>query len=101
MNPILTGLIVTATTLVIVVCLVLTALYRRSRSRRPMSKQAVVLVSEVMEDTRPSSLTLPLNPANAPANDHRITDDTDPDVIPNQYGKSNSSSERFVLPLWL
>lgn len=87
MNPVLTGLVATATTLVIVVCLVVMALYRRNNARRPISKQAVVLVSEVMEDTRPSSLTLPLNPAHASANDHRITDDTDPDVIPNQYGK--------------
>ncbi|KAK6621417.1 hypothetical protein RUM44_001224 [Polyplax serrata] len=86
MNPVLTGLIATATTLVIVVCLVLLALYRRSRFRRPISKQAVVLVSEVLEDTRPCSPTLPLNPANSSSGDHRITDDTDPDVIPNKYG---------------
>lgn len=89
MNPVLTGLIATATTLVIVVCLVLLALYRRSRFRRPISKQAVVLVSEVLEDTRPCSPTLPLNPANSSSGDHRITDDTDPDVIPNKYGEGN------------
>lgn len=87
MNPVLTGLIATATTLVVIVCLVLMALYRRSQARTPTSKQAIVLVSEVMEDNRPSNLTLPLNPAMPAANDHRITDDTDPDVIPNKYGK--------------
>lgn len=87
MNPVLTGLIATATTLVVIVCLVLMALYRRSQARTPTSKQAIVLVSEVMEDTRPANLTLPLNPVTPTANDHRITDDTDPDVIPNKYGE--------------
>lgn len=87
MSPVLTALIATAAALVIVVCLVLVVLYQRSHTRGSTSKQAVVLVSEVIDDTRPANLSLPLH-ALSPLNEVRISDDTDPDVIPNKYGES-------------
>jgi len=81
MSPVLTGLIGTAAALVVVVCLVLVVLYQRNHARGSTSKQAVVLVSEVIDDSRQCHLSLPLHTLPP------LTDDTDPDLIPNKYGK--------------
>jgi hypothetical protein len=104
MNPLLTGLIATAVGLLVVVCAVVVALYRRHQHRRhPRQAKLSQLEAALHQADDPVSAdggcagaghTTPLNPAAASAGgvivaaDHRNTEDTDPDIIPNKYGMS-------------
>jgi hypothetical protein len=103
MNPVLTGLIATAVGLLVVVCAVVVALYRRHQHRRrPRQAKLSQLEVALHQADDPASAdgdcagaghTTPLNPAAASsggvivAGDHRSTEDTDPDIIPNKYGR--------------
>lgn len=75
MNPVLTGLIATAVALLIIVFVVVVALYRRHRRGRSIPKQEPV-------DENP-----PIIPLNATTAVDHLSDETDPDVIPNKHGK--------------
>lgn len=102
MNPVLTGLIATAVALLVVVCAVVVALYRRHQHRRhPRQAKLSQLEVALHQADDPVSAdggcagaghTTPLNPTAAStggvivAADHRTTEDTDPDIIPNKYG---------------
>lgn len=104
MNPVLTGLIATAVGLLVIVCVVFVTLYRRHQHRRhPRQAKLSQLDATLHEADDPASAdggcasagqTTPLNPASASAvgvivaSDHRNTEDTDPDIIPNKYGMS-------------
>ncbi|XP_069683124.1 neural cell adhesion molecule 2 [Periplaneta americana] len=101
MNPVLTGLIATAVGLLVVVCAVVVALYRRHQHRRhPRQAKLSQLEAALQQADDPATAdggcagaghTTPLNPASATsggvivAADHRNTEDTDPDIIPNKY----------------
>ncbi|XP_066995324.2 neural cell adhesion molecule 2 [Anabrus simplex] len=95
MNPVLTGLVATAAGLLAVVCAVAVALYRRHQYRRRGRGRAdkhTALEAVLADDTTDPHCT-PLNPAPpagaavgiVPVGDHRTTEETDPDVIPNKY----------------
>jgi hypothetical protein len=102
MNPVLTGLIATAVGLLVVVCAVVVALYRRHQHRRhPRQAKLSHLEAALQQADDPASAdgdcagaghTTPLNPTATTAGgvivaaDHRNTEDTDPDIIPNKYG---------------
>ncbi|CAG2053889.1 unnamed protein product [Timema podura] len=96
MNPVLTGLIATATGLLIVVCAVVVALYRRHRRRRcPRASKLNQLDGNddsavVDSGCQGVGHTTPLNPTCASAGvivvgDHRGVEETDPDIIPSKY----------------
>lgn len=101
MNPVLTGLIATAVGLLVVVCAVVVALYRRHQHRRhPRQAKLSQLEAALHQPDDPVSAdggcagaghTTPLNPTASStgavivAADHRTTEDTDPDIIPNKY----------------
>ena len=102
MNPVLTGLIATAVGLLVVVCAVVVALYRRHQHRRhPRQNKLSQLEASLQHSDDPAAVdgscagdghTTPLNPAATAtvAADHRNSEDTDPDIIPNKYGMSNT-----------
>ncbi|KAJ9579667.1 hypothetical protein L9F63_004669, partial [Diploptera punctata] len=94
MNPVLTGLIATAVGLLVVVCAVVVALYRRHQHRRHPRQNKLEVSLQHADDPATvdgscagTGLTSPLNPTAAAtvAADHRNSEDTDPDVIPNKY----------------
>lgn len=112
MNPVLTGLIATAVGLLVVVCAVVVALYRRHQHRRhPRQAKLSQLEAALHQADDPVSAdggcagaghTTPLNPTASStggvivAADHRTTEDTDPDIIPNKYGMLTRKTNRHT-----
>lgn len=94
MNPVLTGLITTAVCLTVIVCVVMVALYHRHKAKRhprEVKHNQLEMTEDANEDAMMAGINTPLNPGSVVGvivGDHRSTEETDPDIIPNKYGKS-------------
>lgn len=79
LNPLLLGLAAMATLLALAVAGILAALYRKHSTGRPGSPKHAPIVCEPPN----AGATTPVHPQTKQA-----VDDIDPDIIPNEYGKS-------------